>query len=78
MSSGWTIEFSPRAGKTLRKLDRSATARILSTLERDLDRHGDPRAFGDALVGEWTGYWRYRIGDYRVIARIEDGPSRCT
>ena len=31
-----------------------------------------PRASGHALVGEWTGHWRYRVGDWRVIARIED------
>lgn len=35
-------------------------------------RHDHPRDFGDALVGKFTGLWKYRIGDYRVIARIED------
>lgn len=33
----------------------------------------DPRTIGSALVGEHAGYWRWRIGDYRVVARIEDG-----
>ena len=32
----------------------------------------NPRSIGDPLVGQWTGYWRYRIGNYRVIARIEN------
>ncbi len=32
----------------------------------------NPRERGKALAGEWAGHWRYRVGDYRVIARIED------
>lgn len=72
MSLAWRIEYDAIAQKQLRKFDRTAAARIVRKLQSDLDRHGDPRAFEDALVGEWTGFWRYRIGDYRVIARIED------
>ena len=47
-------------------------ARILKTLDRIIIQGQAPRATGHVLVGEWTGYWRYRIGDWRVIARIED------
>lgn len=72
MSSAWRIEFEPAAARQLRKLDRPAIARILKTLKRDLDRTGDPRGFGEAMVGGWTGFWRYRVGDYRLICRIED------
>lgn len=68
MSSGWRIEYEVRAQKQLRKLDRSAAARIVRTLQDDLDRSGDPRAFGKALVGEWSGFWRYRICDHRLKA----------
>jgi mRNA interferase RelE/StbE len=71
--STWRIEYEPRAQKQLRKLDRSAAERIVRTLQQDLDRVEDPRAFGEAMVGNWTGFWRYRVGDYRAIARIEDG-----
>jgi mRNA interferase RelE/StbE len=69
---GWKIKLAPRALKSLAKLDRTAADRIFKTLERDLDRTGDPRGFGEAMVGNWSGFWRYRIGDYRAIARIED------
>ena len=68
----WTLRFTPRAQKALAKLDRNVASRILATLERNLAAHGDPRGFGSALAGELAGLWRYRIGDYRVIARIED------
>ena len=68
----WTIEFLPAAAKELGKLDRTVAARIIGTLEHRIATIDDPRALGTALVGEHAGYWRWRIGDYRVIARIED------
>lgn len=68
----WTIEVLPAAAKELRKLDRATAARIIRTLETRIATLDDPRALGAPLVGEHAGYWRWRIGDYRVIARIED------
>ncbi|MBX3595729.1 MAG: type II toxin-antitoxin system RelE/ParE family toxin [Sphingomonas sp.] len=68
----WQIEYPPRVQKQLRKLDSQAAIRIVRTLQSDLDRHGDPRMFGEAMVGNWTGFWRYRVGDYRAICKIED------
>ncbi|MDQ3145285.1 MAG: type II toxin-antitoxin system RelE/ParE family toxin [Pseudomonadota bacterium] len=67
----WAIEFLPQAAKELRKLDRAAAARIIRTLEERIAPLDDPRALGAPLAGEHAGYWRWRIGDYRVIARIE-------
>lgn len=58
--------------KELKKLDRKAAARILSTLETRIARLEDPRSLGAALKGTHEGNWRWRIGDYRVIARLED------
>jgi mRNA interferase RelE/StbE len=68
----WTIEFLPEAAKELRKLDRQVSARIVRTLEERIAPLDDPRRIGSALVGEHAGFWRWRIGDYRVVARIED------
>lgn len=68
----WTVEFLPAAAKELRKLDRTVAARIIQTLEERISSLDDPRTVGNALVGEHAGYWRWRIGDYRVIAKIED------
>ena len=72
MSSGWKIDVTPKALRQLKKLPPATYSRIISALERDLDRHGDPRAFGEAMIGNWTGFWRYRVGDHRAICRIED------
>jgi mRNA interferase RelE/StbE len=67
----WTIEFVPAARKELKKLGRAEAARIVNTLEARIAARDDPREFGSALGGELGGLWRWRIGDYRVIARIE-------
>ena len=72
MSSAWRIEYTPRAQKHLKKLGSAEAARIVRTLQRDLQDHGNPRGFGSPMLGEWTGYWRYRVGEYRAICRIED------
>ncbi len=68
----WTLEFLPAAIKELRKLDRQVAARIVTTLETRIAALDDPRSTGSALVGELAGLWRWRIGDYRVVARIDD------
>lgn len=68
----WTIEVAPAAAKELKALDRTVAARIVRTLEERIAASDDPRVLGAALVGEHTGLWRWRIGDYRVVGRIED------
>jgi mRNA interferase RelE/StbE len=68
----WTIKLHPDAARELKKLGRDAAARIVRTLETRIASLDDPRTLGAPLKGEHDGYWRWRIGDYRVIARIED------
>lgn len=68
----WRIEFHPEAAKELRRLDRKTAARILDVLEKRIAVLDDPRTLGAPLRGAHQGYWRWRIGDYRLIARIED------
>lgn len=68
----WTIRFDPRAERDLAGLGREEAKRIARTLRDRIALLDDPRKLGDALAGGWSGYWRYRVGDYRVIARIED------
>lgn len=67
----WRIRFSKEADKSLRKLDRRVSARILDELE-EVSRFDDPRTRGKALIGNLAGLWRYRVGDYRVVCDIED------
>jgi mRNA interferase RelE/StbE len=68
----WRIEFLPAAEKDLAKLGRAEAKRVLQTLKTRIAPLDDPRRLGTALTGELGGLWRWRIGDYRVIARIED------
>ena len=68
----WRIEFVPAAAKELKKLGTAEAARIIATLEDRIALLDDPRTLGSALTGDLGGLWRWRIGDYRVVARIED------
>jgi mRNA interferase RelE/StbE len=69
----WTVEFLPQAARELRKLDRPVAARLLRFLEERVRRAEDPRSIGEPLRGERLGaYWKYRVGDYRLICSIQD------
>lgn len=67
----WTVDYDATARRQLRKLPKSVGERILEALDR-LAREENPRQRGIAMAGRYAGYWRYRIGDYRAIARIVD------
>ena len=67
----WRAELSPRALKQLRKLDKPTARRIIEYL-REISSGEDPRARGKGLTGNLAGLWRYRVGNYRIIASIED------
>lgn len=67
----WTVEFAAKADKQIDKLNRSDAARIGKYL-REVSQLEDPRSRGHVLTGNLGGLWRYRVGDWRVIARIED------
>ena len=70
----WRIEFDPAAEKELGKLDRQVARRILNFLVERVAKLHDPRSIGEALKGARLGsLWKYRVGDYRVIADIQDG-----
>jgi mRNA interferase RelE/StbE len=68
----WTIEYAESVQKTVRKLDAQGRQRIRVFLEERVAKLDDPRSTGKALSGSLAGLWRYRVGDYRIIARIED------
>ncbi|MFC5759422.1 type II toxin-antitoxin system RelE family toxin [Rhizobium sp. GCM10022189] len=73
----WKIEFHRAAERELEKLGRDAAARILRFLNDRVARLDDPRSLGEALKGSELGsFWKYRVGDYRVIADIDDGSVR--
>lgn len=68
----WTIEFDPRVEKELKKLGKAEAKRILDYLRDRVAVADDPRQLGKSLKGELTEYWRYRVGDYRVICELQD------
>ena len=69
----WKIELDPAAERELDKLDPPVAKRILKFLYDRVAILDDPRSIGDALKGSRLGnLWKYRVGDYRIIAEIED------
>ena len=73
----WRIEFHRAAERELEKLGHEAARRILRFLNDRVAGLDDPRSIGEALKGSELGdFWKYRVGDYRVIASIDDGAVR--
>ena len=68
----WRVEFHNAAVRDLRKLGIEAETRVLRYLRDRIAGSEDPRRFGHALTGDRKGFWRYRVGDYRIVAAIED------
>lgn len=68
----WTIEFDPRAVRDLKKLDRPVQRRVLSFLRDRVASAADPRSIGEALAGPQARFWKYRLGDFRIICQIRD------
>lgn len=72
----WTIDYADTAKGQLRKLDKQTARRILDFMDERIAGLESPRSTGKALVGQFGGLWRYRVGDCRVICDIQDGALR--
>lgn len=73
VSLAWRIEFTTAAKKELAKLDPPVAKRLVAFLRERLAPLDDPRSLGEALKGARLGaFWKYRVGDYRIIALLED------
>lgn len=66
------VEFSNRALKDIKRLDKATAALILGWIRKNLEGCEDPRAHGKGLTANHSGEWRYRVGDYRLLAEIQD------
>ncbi len=66
------VRFSGFAKKQLRKLDKHIAFLLISWLEKNVDGASDPRQHGKALTANHAGKWRYRVGEYRILAEIQD------
>jgi mRNA interferase RelE/StbE len=68
----WKIEFDPAARRELEKLDKSVSDRILKFLHVRVATLDDPRKIGERLKGTLREFWKYRVGDYRLICSLKD------
>ena len=66
----WKIEFTPGAEKDLKKLGAAEAGKIIAFLRKRVAP--DPKAVGGRLKGQLREFWRYRVGDYRVLATIKE------
>jgi mRNA interferase RelE/StbE len=69
----WILDFHNRAKKQIQTLPKAVQKRIVSYFEERVLTQLDPSTLASQLVGEMTGFYRYRIGDYRVITSIDQG-----
>lgn len=67
----YAIRVTPAAQKQIKKLDPQVAGRIRHFLESTLQVLEDPRSIGKPLVNQ--DFWRYRVGDYRILVSIDDG-----
>ncbi len=68
----WKIEWDERAVRDARKLDVQTRQNITRYLRERINTDEDPRRFGKPLLADMSGLWRYRVGDCRIVCRIED------
>ena len=68
----WKIEWDDRARRELRRLDPSVQRDILAFMRQRIAVDDDPRRYGKRLRQEMHGLWRYRVGNHRIICRIEE------
>ena len=66
------VEFTDQAKKQLKKMDKHTASLIVGWIRKNLEGCSNPRIIGTGLVANRSGQWRYRVGDYRLIAEIQD------
>lgn len=69
----WDYRIEEGAKRKLRDLGPAAASEILAYLNTRIRGAADPRAFGKPLRHALKGLWRYRVRDWRVLCRLEDG-----
>ena len=68
----YELKYEARAVKQIKKLDPATRKLIKSWIEKNLLNTDNPRQHGKGLTGNLSQYWRYRVGDYRILAEIND------
>ena len=70
--AGYKVEYTASAVKQLCKLDIQTRKLIYAWIDKNLQGCENPHLHGKGLRSDRSGQWRYRIGNYRIIAEIED------
>ncbi|WP_429960493.1 type II toxin-antitoxin system RelE family toxin [Enterococcus sp. AZ012] len=68
----YRVLYMPQAQKQLKKMDRNQAIIIVAWIRKNLEGTTNPRQYGKGLVGNRSGEWRYRIGNYRILANINE------
>jgi len=67
----WKVELSATAQKQIKQLDKPVSRRVLAFIHERIGRLDDPRQIGARLQGTLSEFWKYRVGDYRIICSLE-------
>ena len=68
----YKLVYSEKAQKQLNRLDYSIKSKILKYIDQNLFNTDNPKKFAKALTYNLKGFWRYRVENYRIIAKIEE------
>jgi mRNA interferase RelE/StbE len=68
----WKVKLDTHAVKQLKKLNKQVQQRIVKFLQKRVSSSENPRLFGKPLTGHLSNFWRYRVGDHRLICKIKD------
>ena len=68
----YKVIIRQKAEKQLNKLDDSMKLKIMRYIKQNLNNTDNPKKFGKALRYNLKGFWRYRVENYRIIAKIEE------
>ncbi len=68
----FSVLFTDRAKKELKKIDKYTATLLIAWIRKNLEGCTNPRQYGKKLLGERDSQWSYRIGDYRILAEIRD------
>ena len=68
----YQVKFSEHAVKELKKLDKPTARVIKNWIIKNLVDTTDPRQPGKPFTGNLKGIWRYRVGDHRLFAEIQE------
>lgn len=68
----YKVVYTKKAIKSLRKIDKAQQRLIIAWIDKNLTNSEDPRALGKELKGNLKAYWRYRVGNYRILADIDN------